>query len=60
MVSFETWIQYINYLLFSRHGFSIQDLPDEPFMDYYDDGLTHDEVTDIIINRNLELELYFD
>ena len=34
-MSFETWMDYINYLLFVRHGFEIKDLPDEPFMDYY-------------------------
>jgi hypothetical protein len=59
-MSFETWMDYINYLLFVRHGFEIKDLPDEPFMDYYDDGMTHDEVVDIMVNRNIELEMYFD
>ena len=34
-MSFETWMDYINYLLFVRHGFEIKDLPDEPVMDYY-------------------------
>ena len=58
-MAFESWMSNVNALLFADTGFVIPDLPDEPFRDYYDDGLFPKDVVEIMITRNLELGLAF-
>jgi hypothetical protein len=48
---FYVWMSNINALLFSDHGFVVEDLPDEPFRDYYEDRLTPSDVVDIMITN---------
>ena len=36
---FESWMSSINSILFDTHGVNVGDLPDEPFMDYFEEGL---------------------
>ena len=50
----------INHILISDYVMDVQDFPDEPFMDYYDDGLSCGEVVDIMMDRNRNLEVYFE
>ena len=54
-MNFETYMTTINSLLLLNYNMEVQDLPDEPFMDYYDDGLTCTEVVKIMRDRNLEV-----
>jgi len=48
-MTFESFMKTVNALLFADTGFVISDLPDEPFYDYYDDGLIPKEVVEIMI-----------
>jgi hypothetical protein len=59
-MDFDTYMSTINNILISDYMTDIQDFPDEPFMDYYDDGLTCGEVVDIMMDRNRNLEVYFE
>ena len=59
-MNFETYMATINRLILSSCNMEVQDFPDEPFMDYYDDGLTCAEVVEIMENRNSNLEAYFE
>jgi len=58
-MAFENWMKNINARLFSDYGCTIGDLPDEPFRDYYDEGLTPKNVVEIMKDRNIELEMFF-
>ncbi|HTQ10398.1 MAG TPA: hypothetical protein VMI31_10030 [Fimbriimonadaceae bacterium] len=42
-MSFERWMQEVNELCLGEYLMSIYDLPDMPFRDAYDDGLTPQE-----------------
>ena len=59
-MDFKTYMATINRLLLLNYNMEVQDFPDEPFIDYYDDGLTCDEVVDIMGNKNRNLEVYFE
>ncbi len=48
-MKFETWFNTINNILYSECGLHIQDFPDQPYTDYYDDGLTCQEVVDVML-----------
>jgi hypothetical protein len=50
MATFEEWLDTINAILMDAHGVEIADLADEPFVDYYDDGLEPHDVVDIMVN----------
>ena len=58
-MAFKNWLENINALLFADYGFVIEDLPDEPFRDYYDEGLTPKNVVEIMADRNIEIEMFF-
>ena len=49
MATFESFMQIVNALLYADTGFVISDLPDEPFYDYYDDGLEPKDVVEIML-----------
>jgi hypothetical protein len=51
-MNFTKWLATVNALLFAEIRLQIPDLPDEPFRDYYDDGLEAQEVVAIMIDRN--------
>ena len=51
-MNFNKWLATVNALLFAEIRLQIPDLPDEPFRDYYDDGLEAQEVVAIMIDRN--------
>ena len=51
--TFESWMESINNLLLATHGVEVSDMPDEPFRDYYDDNLTHEEVVTIMVEDNI-------
>jgi hypothetical protein len=51
-MNFTKWLSVVNTNLFAEIKLQIPDLPDEPFRDYYDDGLEPHEVVDIMIIRN--------
>lgn len=51
-MNFNKWLATVNAVLFSEIRLQIPDLPDEPFRDYYDDGLEPKEVVEIMIERN--------
>ena len=51
-MNFNKWLATVNALLFAEIRLQIPDLPDEPFRDYYDDGLEAREVVAIMIDRN--------
>jgi hypothetical protein len=53
MATFEAWLDSINTILFETHGVEVEDLADEPFMDYYDDGLEPRDVVDIMLESAL-------
>jgi hypothetical protein len=50
MATFEEWLNTINEILMDTHGVEVCDLADEPFVDYYDDGLEPRDVVDIMVN----------
>jgi hypothetical protein len=52
MPSFNSWMKSINTILFNKTGFEISDLPDEPFRDFYDDGLVPSEVVNIMVDTH--------
>ena len=39
-VSFIKWCADVDYLLYARYGVGRDDLPDAPWADWYDDGLS--------------------
>ena len=51
-MNFTKWLAAVNANLFAEIRLQIPDLPDEPFRDYYDDGLEPQEVVAIMIDRN--------
>lgn len=51
MANFDMWMSNINALLFANHGFTLEDLPDEPFRDYHDEGLSVKEVVKIMMDN---------
>jgi len=55
-MSFESWIRDINALLFKSNGYSIESLPDEPFQDYYHDGLLPNDVVEIMLAQQIYIE----
>ena len=52
-MNFNKWLATVNALLFADIRLQIPDLPDEPFRDYYDDGLEPQEVVAIMIDHNV-------
>ena len=42
----------VNDILLDETGFMIPDLPDEPFYDYFDEGMIPSDVVKIMISRN--------
>jgi len=53
MATFEEWLNTINVILMDAHGVEVIDLADEPFVDYYDDGLEPQDVVDIMVDGAL-------
>jgi len=51
MAHFDIWISTINDLLVDNHGFILEDLPDEPFRDYHDEGLSPKDVVKIMMDN---------
>jgi hypothetical protein len=47
---FEQWMNAINTLLVDTHGVQVGDVPDQPFVDLYEEGLEPQDVVSIIIN----------
>ena len=47
--TFEEWMDSINTILWDTHRVVVSDLPDEPFVDYYEDSLTPQDVVDIMV-----------
>jgi hypothetical protein len=39
-ITFDEWKRRINAICWKRYGVDIDDLPDCPFMDWYEDGCT--------------------
>lgn len=42
--AYEAWRRQVDHILLTKWDVSSQDLPDQPWRDWYDDGLTPDEV----------------
>jgi len=38
-LSFDDWMNKLDDICYDRYGVSIHDLPDMPFMDWYEDGI---------------------
>jgi hypothetical protein len=53
MATFEEWLDTVNAILMDVHGVEISDLADEPFVDYYEDGLEPRDVVDIMVESAL-------
>ncbi len=49
--AFENWMNQINNNLVTQYEVRISDLPDEPFWDFFEDGLEHQEVVKIMIEN---------
>ena len=47
--TFEMWLGSINTILMDTHQIQIGDLPDQPFIDFYDEGLDPHDVVDIML-----------
>jgi hypothetical protein len=39
-ISFDVWMQQVTNAVLAKIGFSVSDLPDVPFSDWYEDGVT--------------------
>ena len=44
----DAWIAEIDKLVLARYGFSVHDLPDQPFSDWYEDGITPEQCIALI------------
>jgi hypothetical protein len=53
-MNFTNWIAKIDEILFAKWEVRLTDLPDESFMDYYDERLSPEEVINIMIEHNIE------
>lgn len=53
-MNFTNWIAKIDEILFAKWEVRLADLPDESFMDYYDERLSPEEVINIMIEHNIE------
>jgi len=53
-MNFTSWIEKIDEILFAKWEVRLTDLPDESFMDYYDERLSPEEVINIMIEHNIE------
>ncbi len=49
--AFENWMNQINNNLVTQYEVRISDLPDEPFWDFFEDGLEPQEVVKIMIEN---------
>jgi hypothetical protein len=47
--SFNEWMDSINTILWNTHEVEVGDLPDQPFVDYHEEGLEPQDVVDIMI-----------
>jgi hypothetical protein len=46
---FERWMRAINTILVETHQVEIGDLPDQPFVDYHEEGLEPQDVVNIML-----------
>jgi hypothetical protein len=58
-MTFTNWIAQIDEILFAKWEVRLSDLPDESFMDYYDERLSPEEVVNIMIEHNIECPVMF-
>ena len=49
---FFIWMDNVECEVYGILGINLLDLPDEMFMDHYDDGFTYLEMAEIVINNN--------
>ena len=45
-VSFDAWMALVNQRLIAKCGMSSEDLPDAPYRDWFEDGMTTTEAVD--------------
>ena len=53
--TFDQWMESINTILMETHQIEVGDLPDQPFVDYHEEGLEPQDVVNIM----LEDEFFF-
>jgi len=51
-MTFEQWMRAINTILMNTHQVEIGDLPDQPFVDYHEDGLEPQDVVKIMVEED--------
>ena len=51
--TFEEWMASINTILMNTYELEVGDLPDQPFIDYHEDGLEPQAVVDIMLDDEL-------
>ena len=47
--TFNEWMDSINTILWNTHEVEVGDLPDQPFVDYHEEGYTPRDVVDIML-----------
>jgi len=47
--TFEQWMRAINDILMETYQVEVGDLPDQPFVDYHEEGLEPQDVVDIMV-----------
>jgi hypothetical protein len=50
--TFEEWMVSINTILTNTYELEVSDLPDQPFIDYHEEGLEPQAVIDIMLDDN--------
>ena len=50
-VSFEKWLENLDVLCDKVTGMSIHDLPDQCYMDWYEDGLTTKQALKLVLSE---------
>lgn len=48
-MTFEEWMQKIDKLYQRKLGVSVHDMPDEPWRDFYEDGITPEEIMELAV-----------
>ena len=51
-MTFKNWIKEVDTILIAICGLSHDDLPDMPYWDYWDDGVTPQEMADFTLDEN--------
>jgi len=57
MNTFNQWLAQVNALLYDKYGVNIGDLPDEPFQDFFMEGIEPVTMVDTMRRNNIEIQL---